>query len=147
MTLTERGAPCAGVADPSQAQDDMKSVSEPLSLDTLSCHPEERRIRYLDVVARREYWVYILANMHHTLYIGVTNDLQARVFEHKDHVNSGFTSKYGIDMLVYFESTNDVREALAREKQLKGWLRAKKLALIESVNPHWEDLSAGWFEP
>ncbi len=95
----------------------------------------------------REYWVYVLANIHHTLYIGVTNDLQARVFEHKNHVNSGFTNKYGIDMLVYFESTNDVNEALVREKQLKGWLRKKKLDLIESVNPQWDDLSVGWFEP
>jgi len=94
----------------------------------------------------REYWVYILANMHHSLYIGVTNDLHRRVFEHKNDVVPGFTSKYGIDQLVYFESTNDVHEALALEKQLKGWLRKKKLDLIESVNPTWEDLSAGWFE-
>jgi len=94
----------------------------------------------------REYWVYILANMHHSLYIGVTNDLNRRVFEHKNDVVPGFTSKYGIDQLVYFESTNDVHEALALEKQLKGWLRKKKLDLIESVNPTWEDLSAGWFE-
>ncbi len=95
---------------------------------------------------RREYWVYILANIHRTLYIGVTNDLQRRVFEHKNDVVPGFTPKYGIDQLVYFESTNEIHEALAREKQLKGWLRKKKLALIEGMNPRWEDLSAGWFD-
>jgi putative endonuclease len=80
----------------------------------------------------REYWVYILASIRRVLYIGVTNDLQRRIFEHKCHLVPGFTSKYGIDELVYFESTNDVHEALAREKQLKGWLRKKKVALIES---------------
>ena len=95
----------------------------------------------------REYWVYILANIHRTLYIGVTSDLQARVYEHKNALIPGFTSKYGIDRLVYCESSNDVYAALSREKQLKGWVRAKKIALIESVNPHWEDLAAAWFEP
>jgi putative endonuclease len=95
----------------------------------------------------REYWVYILANIRRTLYIGVTNDLPARVFEHKHHLVPGFTSKYGIDRLVYFESTDDVDEAIAREKQLKGWLRARKVALIKSVNPRWEDLAAEWFPP
>ena len=94
----------------------------------------------------REYWVYILANIHHTLYIGVTNDLQARLFEHKNDLSPGFTSKYGINQLVYFESTNDINEAIAREKQLKGWLRTKKLALIESVNPEWEDLAKDWLD-
>jgi putative endonuclease len=93
----------------------------------------------------REYWVYILANIHRTLYIGVTSDLQARVYEHKNALVPGFTSKYGIDRLVYCETTSDVDAALSREKQLKGWLRAKKIALIESVNPHWEDLAAEWF--
>jgi putative endonuclease len=95
----------------------------------------------------REYWVYILASIRRALYIGVTNDLQRRVFEHKSHLVPGFASKYGIDRLVYFESTNDVHEALAREKQLKGWLRKKKLALIESMNPKWEDHAAEWSEP
>ena len=95
----------------------------------------------------REYWVYILASVHRTLYIGVTNDLERRVFEHKNQLISGFSTKYGIDMLVYFESTDDVHEALAREKQLKGWLRKKKLALIESMNPKWADLAAYWFDP
>jgi putative endonuclease len=93
----------------------------------------------------REYWVYILANIHRTLYVGVTSDLRARVYEHKKALVPGFTSKYGIDRLVYCESSNDVNAALSREKQLKGWLRAKKVALIESVNPLWEDLAATWF--
>jgi len=95
----------------------------------------------------RQYWVYILANIHRTLYIGVTNDLQARVLEHKQALAPGFTARYGVDRLVYSESTSDVRAAIAREKQLKGWLRRKKIDLIESTNPRWEDLSAGWFEP
>ena len=94
----------------------------------------------------REYWVYILANFHQTLYIGVTGDLEARVYQHKNHVLPGFTRKYGVDRLVYFESTNEVEAALAREKQLKGWLRSKKVALIETANPTWEDLAASWFE-
>jgi putative endonuclease len=95
----------------------------------------------------REYWVYILANFHHTLYIGVTSDLSARIYQHKNHLVPGFTSKYGVDRLVYSEPTNDVRAALAREKQLKVWLRSKKIALIESANPNWEDPASSWFEP
>ena|SRR2546425_9902571 len=95
----------------------------------------------------REYWVYILSNSHHTLYIGVTNSLQDRIYQHKNALIPGFTAKYGIDRLVYCESTDDIDAALHREKQLKGWLRSRKVALIESVNPHWEDLAAEWFEP
>jgi putative endonuclease len=68
------------------------------------------------------------------------------VWEHKQALTSGFTARYGLNRLVYCESTDDVHAALAREKQLKGWLRRRKVALIESVNPQWEDLSAGWFE-
>jgi putative endonuclease len=83
----------------------------------------------------REYWVYILGNLHRTLYIGVTSDLHARLFEHKNALTDGFTARYGIDQLVYCESTADIQEALAREKQLKGWLRRRKIALIESGNP------------
>ena len=94
----------------------------------------------------REYWVYILANIHRTLYIGVTSNLQARVWEHKKALTPGFTARYGIDRLVYCESTDDVHAALAREKQLKGWTRRRKVALIESVNAGWEDLSATWFD-
>jgi putative endonuclease len=95
----------------------------------------------------RNYYVYILCNVHHTLYIGVTSDLQVRMYQHRNATFEGFTSRYGIDSLVYFESTNDVNEAIAREKQLKGWVRRKKVALIERDNPGWTDLAASWFEP
>ncbi len=94
------------------------------------------------MVRERSYWVYILANMHRTLYVGVTNDLQRRVYEHAHGLMPGFTSRHGIRDLVYFEETPDVNAAIAREKQIKGWLRAKKVALIESMNPTWQDLRA-----
>jgi putative endonuclease len=90
------------------------------------------------------YYVYIMANRSKTLYTGVTNDLERRVHEHKHHLIEGFTSKYHITKLVYHEETNDVTEAIAREKQIKGWVRKKKIALIESVNPGWRDLSEEW---
>ncbi len=79
------------------------------------------------------------------LYTDVTNNLERRVFEHKNHLTAGYTKKYNITKLVYFEETNDVQEAIAREKRIKGWLRTKKVALIESVNPEWQDLSADWY--
>jgi putative endonuclease len=85
-----------------------------------------------------------MTNESDTLYTGVTNDLTKRVFEHKNKLLPGFTAKYNITRLVYFEETNNVQAALAREKQIKGWLRKKKIALISSVNPQWEDLSADW---
>ncbi|SEJ86427.1 putative endonuclease [Deinococcus reticulitermitis] len=89
----------------------------------------------------RSYWVYILTNRRNgTLYIGVTNNLARRVWEHRQKVVPGFTQKYNLTRLVYFEETTDVRSAIAREKQLKGWLRAKKVALIEGMNPQWRDL-------
>ena len=92
----------------------------------------------------KHYYVYIMTNRSRTLYTGVTNNLTRRVFEHKHHLIDGFTKKYNITKLVYYEETNDVREAIAREKQIKGWLRKKKIALIEAMNPEWEDLSEGW---
>jgi putative endonuclease len=93
----------------------------------------------------RQYFVYIMTNRSHNLYIGVTNDLERRVYEHKQRLVAGFTSRYAIDRLVYFEEHCDVEVAIAREKELKGWLRAKKVALIESMNPGWRDLSREWF--
>ncbi|WP_035139461.1 GIY-YIG nuclease family protein [Fischerella sp. PCC 9605] len=93
-----------------------------------------------------KYYVYILTNYSKTLYTGVTNDLIRRIHEHKQKLIPGFTQKYNIDRLVYYEETVDVAEAIAREKQIKGWLRAKKIALIESMNPEWNDLSADWFD-
>ncbi len=93
-----------------------------------------------------QYFVYVMSNRTHVLYIGMTNDLMRRLFENKHKLLSGFTARYSLDRLVYFEETTDVREAIAREKQIKGWLRAKKLALIESANPRWQDLSRSWFD-
>ena len=90
----------------------------------------------------KTYSVYIMASRSGTLYIGVTNDLDRRVHEHKHGLVPGFTSKYRVSRLVYCEHTNDVAAAIEREKQLKRWSRQKKIALIESVNPQWEDLSA-----
>jgi putative endonuclease len=83
-----------------------------------------------------------MTNASRTLYTGVTNDLVRRVYEHKQKLLPGFTSKYNITKLVYFEVTENIHAALTREKQIKGWLREKKLALIGSVNPEWQDLSA-----
>ena len=90
----------------------------------------------------RTYYVYILTSGRNgTLYIGVTNDLKRRVYEHKHNLIEGFTKKYHTHKLVYYESTADVQSALAREKQLKNWHRKWKLGLIESNNPQWEDLA------
>ena len=93
-----------------------------------------------------QYYVYIMASRSRTLYTGVTNDLERRVFEHKEKLVPGFTTWYNIERLVYFETTEDVQAAIAREKQIKGWTRQKKVALIESVNPTWKDLSSDWHE-
>jgi putative endonuclease len=86
------------------------------------------------------YFVYILANRSRMLYIGVTNSLMRRVTQHREGVFDGFTKKYAIHRLVYFERFQYVGNAIAREKQLKGWLRSRKVALIEEANPSWEDL-------
>ena len=95
----------------------------------------------------KEYYVYIMTNKSRTLYTGVTNNLMRRVYEHKNKLIAGFTSKYNIQFLVYYEMTTVVHAALAREKQIKGWLRAKKVALIDSMNPSWKDLSEEWYVP
>ena len=92
--------------------------------------------------AMKSYWVYIMTNKSRTLYIGVTNDLARRVYEHKHKLVEGFTSRYNLDRLIYTEETKDVRAAIAREKQLKGWTRAKKIGLIDAVNPQWRNLAA-----
>ena len=94
----------------------------------------------------RRYYVYMMTNKSRTLYTGVTNDLQRRVFEHKSKLMVGFTRKYNLTRLVYYEVADDVLAAISREKQIKGWLRAKKVALIQSVNPEWKDLSGEVFE-
>lgn len=93
----------------------------------------------------RSSWVYILANRGaidrpRSLYVGVTSDLPRRIAEHKAKITRGFSANYNVNILVYYETFGDVRDAIAREKQIKGWRRAKKIALIESVNPGWEEL-------
>ena len=93
----------------------------------------------------RSYYVYIMSNRHKTLYIGVTNDLERRVYEHKNGLTPGFTKRYNINRLVLFEETSDVNEAIAREKQLKGWVRRRKIELIEATNPKWDDLAGKWY--
>jgi putative endonuclease len=94
----------------------------------------------------RRYYVYIMASKSRVLYVGITNDIWRRVWEHKNDVTPGFTSKYRVHRLVYFESFQYVGNAIAREKRIKGWLREKKGALIRSTNPTWEDLSEQRFD-
>ena len=91
------------------------------------------------------YHVYIMANRSKTLYTGVTGDIEKSVFEHKNRTHPGFTSRHKIDRLVYFERFGDIHYAIAREKQIKGLLRIKQVALIVSTNPDWKDLSRGWY--
>jgi putative endonuclease len=90
-------------------------------------------------------YVYIMASRSRTLYTGVTNNLERRVAQHKGKVIAGFTTRYRIERLVYFETWSDIRGAIQREKQIKGWRRSKKMALIESRNPTWADLTEGWY--
>jgi putative endonuclease len=98
------------------------------------------------MVYTKNYYVYIMTNHSGTLYTGVTNNLERRVYQHKHKTVKGFTRKYNITQLVYFEHTHDIRAAILREKEIKGWLREKKINLIKSINPEWNDLSKGWFD-
>ena len=92
----------------------------------------------------KNYYIYIMANKtNSTIYIGVTSDLIKRVWQHKNKVIDGFTKRYNVNKLVYYEETTDFNSAIAREKQLKGWTRKKKNQLIESMNPNWNDLYDG----
>jgi len=93
-----------------------------------------------------QYYVYIMSSHSRTLYTGVTNDLQRRVYEHKQKQVPGFTATYNVTQLVFYEETSDVRVAIAREKQIKGWLRKRKVLLVAGMNPEWKDLSEGWYE-
>ena len=93
-----------------------------------------------------EYYVYLLASRSGTLYVGMTNDLVRRVWQHKQGLNNGFTKCYRINRLVWFESGGDVLGAIEREKQIKAWRREKKVALIVECSPAWNDLSVGWFD-
>ncbi len=94
----------------------------------------------------RTYYVYILTNKSGTLYTGMTNNIRRRVREHKDKLVAGFTRRYNLTRLVYYECFTDVWAAIAREKQIKGWVRRKKLELIASINPQWRDLSEDWYD-
>jgi putative endonuclease len=92
----------------------------------------------------KQYYVYILSSRSRVLYIGVTNDLIRRLYQHKHKLTPGFTSKYSVDQLIYYEEGGSIEQAILREKQIKGWLRERKIALIESMNPEWKDLSEEW---
>ncbi len=120
----------------------LKPALEPV-LVRYSCHPERaQRAKDHKVMQELTYFVYIITNPVYTvLYIGVTNDLERRMYEHKQKFVSGFASKYNCTKLVYFDTTEDVVSAIEREKELKGWVRRKKIALIENENPNWRDLS------
>src|SRR4051812_41748568 len=98
--------------------------------------------------ARREhrYFVYIMSSQTRVLYVGVTNNLERRMQQHKEGVGSAFTTRYRVRRLVHYEETSDVHAALERERHLKGRTRARKIALIEFENPEWRDLSEGWFD-
>jgi putative endonuclease len=96
------------------------------------------------LLALKTYYVYIMASKSRTLYTGVTSNLVRRVLQHRGKLLPGFTSRYNINRLVYFEVSGEIPAAIAREKQIKSWSRKKKIALIESVNRDWKDLSAAW---
>lgn len=95
---------------------------------------------------QHRYSVYILGSITGTLYVGVTGNLQFRVRQHKDHTFRGFTAEYEVNRLLYYETFGEVITAIKREKQLKGWRLEKKIALIETMNPQWRDLSKGWYD-
>ncbi len=108
-------------------------------------HSVQNDRSYVIYKMNKSYYVYIMASKRNgTLYTGVTRDLERRVNEHKNNIINGFTSKYNIHNLVYYEETNDINEALEYEKRIKGWLRKKKIVLIETNNPKWEDLAQNW---
>lgn len=98
------------------------------------------------MVRRHSYFVYLIASRTHVLYIGVTNNLKRRVWEHKTAAYPGFTAKYRCHRLVWFESYVSIDLAIQREKQLKKWSRSKKITLVERENPTWADMSEGWYE-
>ena len=98
-----------------------------------------------DVVSTNTYYVYMMTNWNNkVLYVGVTNNLERRVYEHKNKLTGGFTARYNVNKLVYYDETSDVEATIEFEKKLKGWRREKKNELINSVNPEWKDLSLDW---
>jgi putative endonuclease len=100
----------------------------------------------MDQMREKRYYVYIMASKSRTLYVGVTGSLMSRTLQHKSR-EAGFTVRYQIDRLVYFETFRYVNNAIAREKEIKAWRREKKMALIATTNPTWEDLAADWGKP
>ncbi len=104
-------------------------------------HPGTEKFR---LNMTKQYYVYILTNRSRTFYVGMTNNLERRVYEHKHKMIDGFTKHYNITILVYYEAFANVNQAIAREKQVKDWRREKKIELIESMNPAWADMSAEW---
>src|SRR5271157_4928790 len=98
-------------------------------------------------VREHRYAVYILASRSHNFYVGVTNHLERRIRQHMAHEQEGFTARYNINRLVWYQIFGDIRDAIAREKQLKRWRREKKILLIEARNPTWQDLSEEWGKP
>jgi len=101
---------------------------------------------YEDNIRHNCYYVYILSSRTKVLYVGMTNHLARRIYEHKNKINEGFTAKYNADKLVYFEEVENETSAKKLEKQIKGWLRKRKINLIESKNPNWDDLSSRWMD-
>jgi putative endonuclease len=95
---------------------------------------------------QHSYWTYIMASISRVIYVGVTNELERRVWEHKQGVVEGFTKKYKCIKLVWFEEFREIRDAIACEKRIKGLLRVRKIALIEEKNQYWRDLSEGWYQ-
>ncbi len=94
-----------------------------------------------------DYFVYILTNKRgNVMYVGVTNNLERRLYEHKHELIDGFTKRYHVHKLVYYEQYSDINDAIAREKQLKGWTRKRKNALVMTANPSWNDLSEHWYD-
>ena len=98
------------------------------------------------LIMKKTYYVYLLASKTYTLYAGMTGNLEGRIRQHKEKEVPGFTSRYNVTRLVHYEEYQYVRDAIAREKQIKDWRRSKKIALIESLNPEWKDLAADWFD-
>ena len=149
-----RSTAVAGKEDQSVASVSV-SASFPQACDICHCFPlstystfvilsgVEESLPAPGPMQRRSYCAYIMGSLSGTLYIGVTGNLLKRVFEHKFHRYEGFTAKYEVERLLYWESYDDVYKAIGREKQLKGWSRAKKIALFEPANPHWLDLAEG----
>ncbi len=118
-------------------------IACPLDRRTMSIY----RGIYLNYPMLKSYYVYIMTNKYNTvLYTGVTNDLERRVFQHKTNAVKGFTSKYKCTKLVYYAETDDISVAITEEKRIKGGSREKKIALIESMNPDWNDLAGEWFD-